>query len=161
MVLQTLQTIEGSVLRLRFVGRFDEDAALMPIEFGKVSRVEIDLTEVKSINSCGVRSWIEWTSKFPKSIPISIFSAPKVFVDQLNRVAGFCPDQTKFESFYVPYYCELCSSSENTLFVAGNHYIGFQIRGLRTPLTCKKCPDQILIPDFSGATYFAFLKRAA
>ena len=106
---------------IKFEGVIDEDVVFTPYDNFSKPNIIVDLEEVKSINSCGIREWIKWFRGLPNESLI-FKNCPKVIIDQVNMVEGFVPDQSVVESFYVPYYGEESGVEKNVLFIEGTHY---------------------------------------
>ena len=96
---------QGSQLILQLSGIIDEDVDFTHHSLQNVQQIEIELSNVKSINSCGIREWIKWLTS-AKEAKISFKQCPKVIVDQMNMVDGFLPINGIVESFFVPYYSD-------------------------------------------------------
>ncbi len=81
----------------------------------------INLDEVISINSIGIREWIKLMNKLESS-KIKLTKCPKTFIDQVNMVKGFLPSNATIESFYVPYFSDLTNQEKKILFVNGKQF---------------------------------------
>lgn len=148
---------EGSDVYLSLKGQIDEDASFAGNELEGAVKVFVDLDEVQSINSCGIREWIKWIRTAPESSQIVYKNCPKVIVDQINMVAGFLPDNGKVESFYVPYYCDETGNEKMILFNEGKEFSGTQVNA---PEDVKddETGDEMEM-DVIEAKYFKFLTK--
>ena len=83
--------------------------------------ISINLKDLISINSGGIREWVMLMLKM-KNSSIELFECPKVFIDQVNMVKDFVPSNVKIMSFYVPYYNEKSGVEKNVLFRLNHEY---------------------------------------
>lgn len=73
----------------------------------------VDLSGVRRINSVGVRDWVTWLSDLRKrDVRTVFFDCPPGIMDQVNLVRNFAAGCT-IETFYAPYYCDVCDKEEN------------------------------------------------
>lgn len=146
---------QGEKVKLFLSGVIDEDADFSQLKIGASKEVVLDLTSVKSINSCGIREWIKWVGTMD-SKPISYQNCPKVIVDQINMVDGFLPRNAKVDSFFVPYYNEESGAEKNVLFRNGTEFNG----GIVTPPTQVQDDDgNAMEMDIIESKYFKFLTK--
>lgn len=140
---------------VRVSGSVDEDVDFTPFSLAGPTKVEFFLSDVKSINSCGIREWIKWVST-SGSAQVKYHECPKIIVDQINMVQGFLPAGGQVVSFYVPYYNEESGSEKAVLFRDGQE---FDASGtLRAP-TVKDESGKEMEMDVVEAKYFKFLKK--
>lgn len=144
----------GSNLVLEIQGNIDEDATFSPPDIGAFANVAIDLEKVTAINSVGIREWIKWVKAFPPNVQLSVRKCPKIVVDQINMVAGFLPQGTKVESFFVPYYSDASGSEKMVLFEEGREYKGGEVFA---PAEVKDDSGELMEIDVIEAKYFKFL----
>lgn len=145
----------GSVWQVKVMGTIDED-----VDFGLYSlegapAVEMLLSEVKSINSCGIREWIKWIGTAGQ-VPVVYNECPKIIVDQINMVQGFLPAMGKVQSFFVPFYSEESGNEKNVLFSSGQEFD--ESGGIKVP-SIKDESGQDMEMDVVEAKYFKFLKK--
>lgn len=136
-------------------GTIDEDIDFTPYSLMGCGSIDIDLIQVKAINSCGIREWIKWIETAGKS-GLTFSNCPKVIVDQINMVDGFLPSNAKVQSFFVPYYHEESGSEKSVLFVDGTNYSDGV---LKAPASVKDDAGNEMEMDVIEAKYFKFLKR--
>ena len=146
----------ATALELGFEGPVDEDAVLPPLELNGVKTVSLDLGKVSTMNSCGIREWLNWIKPLATTVSLILKNCPKIIVDQMNMIHGFLPPGAKVESFEVPYYCEKCGESPTVLFREGEHFSGAKVEP-RPSTPCPKCQEPAEM-DVVGAKYFRFLK---
>lgn len=149
---------EAGVIVLSLSGHLDEFVELPEIEVSGKGTIKLDLEKVQSVNSMGIRSWLEWIKNFEGKAHFIFSKAPKCFVMQMNMVEGFLPKGSMVESFYVPFYCETCDNEVNLLVnVATDILWGDEISlKIDKKKVCKQdCDIEI---DVNEVKYFKFLK---
>lgn len=146
---------EGEKKILKLSGVIDEDADFSQLNISGAREVQLDLNEVKSINSCGIREWIKWMGQ-AAGAKISYLNCPKIIVDQINMVDGFLPNQGQVLSFYVPYYNEDTGSEKNVLFRYGQEYAEGQVK---PPASVTDESGQPMEMDVIESKYFKFIKK--
>ena len=121
----TVKTIDNNgITEFVFSGSIDETLMIhFDLFQGDQDVVTIHLDEVASINSTGIREWINLMNRL-KSTKIRLTKCPKIFVDQINMVKGFLPVNAVVDSFYVPYFSEQNSSEKKILFEINKQYSG-------------------------------------
>lgn len=142
-------------LTLKIAGTIDEDADFSQIATAGNTQIELDLEDLNSINSCGIREWIKWVGQTGAS-SIALVNCPKVIVDQINMVDGFLPVNGKVLSFFVPYFNEDVGSEKKVLFRYGNE---FGDEGVTPPKEVKDDDGNLMELDVIEAKYFKFLGR--
>jgi hypothetical protein len=164
MEFQSTQKLEGNVLHLSFMGTIDEDTNFPEVDLNGVSSVQLDLNGIKSINSVGIREWLDWIRPVAEKTDIVLENCPKSMVFQFNMVDGFLPPRSSVKSFFVPFFCESCDKEQNLLFnvgrevraEGGNVTIDFDAK------QASGCAEGScgLEMDVTEAKYFQFLKKA-
>lgn len=148
--------LEDNKVVLELKGGVDEDANFTAPDLGGQSNVVIDLSGVTAINSVGIREWIKWTKTIPSSVKLSVRKCPKIIVDQINMVAGFLPQGTTVESFFVPYYADSSGNEKMVLFENGKEFKGEEVF---LPSEVKDESGELMEMDVIEAKYFKFLKN--
>lgn len=165
---KTSEQLEGDKLRLTFAGSIDEDAKFPAVDADRLKSIDIDLHEVKAINSVGIREWLNWIKPLAEKVEITLMRCPKALVFQFNMVDGFLPAKTKVESFYVPFFCEKCDKEDNVLLQVGKEVaitpgtgkVDFRFKSQETVVCEKGTPaDCEMEMDVTESKYFQFLKR--
>ncbi len=154
---------DGESLLFVFEGSIDEDVTFPTSAPGKYKNIFIDLKGVKTINSVGIREWLNWLKPIAEVSQVILMKCPKALVFQLNMVEGFLPKNGLVKSFYVPYFCEKCDKEENVLFTVGTEIvlsaagpkINFNVKDAKL---CSEAACEMEM-DASEAKYFQFLKR--
>ncbi|MES2857314.1 MAG: hypothetical protein V4692_15700 [Bdellovibrionota bacterium] len=155
----------GDTLRLTLAGTIDEDVTFPKVEDGPQTKIVIDLKDIKTINSVGIREWLNWIKPLTEKFEIVLENCPKAMVFQFNMVEGFLPPKAKVTSFFVPFYCESCDREDNVLFTVGKEVSGSngQVKidfDLPKANLCGKGEPCEVEMDVTEAKYFQFLKRA-
>ncbi|MGE4131633.1 MAG: STAS domain-containing protein [Bdellovibrionales bacterium] len=149
-----------SRLLIRFIGHLIEGADLHPVRFSPRRPVEVDLSELESINSVGLREFANW-SKTIKNKDFTFSHCPRVFIDQVNMIHGLLPEQAKITSFYVPFVAMKSNREQMILYRSGLEYKlekgGVQ---LHHPEVKDETGDYYEL-DVIASKYFLFLQRFA
>lgn len=145
----------GDTFNVKMGGVIDEDVDFSQYPLAGAKTVTLQLNDVKSINSCGIREWIKWMGS-GNSAQIIYENCPKVIVDQINMVDGFLPPNAQVSSFYVPYYNDDSGSEKNVLFRLGQEYGAGQFN---PPETVKDESGQVMEMDVVETKYFKFIKK--
>jgi hypothetical protein len=157
--------LSGDTLRLNLSGTIDEDVTFPKIEDGPQKQIVLDLKDIKTINSVGIREWLNWIKPLSDKYEIVLENCPKAMVFQFNMVEGFLPPKAKVTSFFVPFYCESCDREDNVLFTVGKEVSGSNGAvkidfDLQKANLCGKGEPCEVEMDVTEAKYFQFLKRA-
>jgi hypothetical protein len=143
----------GAQIKMKFVGIIDEDVDFKDFSIAQVGELVVDLQDLKSINSCGIREWIKWLGENPSG-KIEFQNCPKVIVDQINMVEGFLPKNGTVKSFYVPYFNEDSGTEKNVLFRYGTE---FTEAGVNPPPEVKDDGGEAMEMDVIETKYFKFI----
>ena len=146
---------QGEKINLALGGVIDEDADFNQVSVKGAKEIVLELSTIKSINSCGIREWIKWIA-LAEQAKITYQNCPKVIVDQINMVDGFLPNNDKDDSFYVPYYNEDSGSEKNVLFRYGTE---FKEGAVTPPLQVKDEAGNAMEMDIIESKYFKFLTK--
>lgn len=88
--------------------------------------LRFDFQKVTTINSMGIRYWINWIHNNP-GVVFYYRNCPVCIVDQINNVSDFMPSGSSIESFYVPYYSEFTGEEKHELYIEGKDFKRGQI----------------------------------
>lgn len=143
-------------------GVIDERSKIFDLTIEEDTDVMMDLTKMICINSIGIKMWIEWVGKFPKSVVIHLSKCPFLIINQSVTVKGFISENSYLESFFVPYYCNSCGAEKYHLLNRGTDYeyrTLNQVAKATFPdrFKCVKCSSGHLEPDFIFDKTFLFL----
>lgn len=155
-------TSDQNGMHVNVVGSIGEATPLFTLPIGQATQLTLDLSQVTSINSIGVKHWIQWTVRIPKNCPVKLINTPFVIVNQASMVFGFSTPNMKIESFMVPYACDSCRNEQYYLQVRGKDYDYAQPgkpawNRIAPEYTCLKCGKGKLEPDFSPEKSLKFL----
>jgi hypothetical protein len=106
---------------VEFTGEIDENA-----DFGELRRrlkgpVVFHLAEVRRINSCGVREWVNFVRDLPGVTELTFTHCSPAIVTQLNMIYNF-RGAAKVRSFYAPYVCDACGHEDEKLLDVQNQF---------------------------------------
>ena len=141
---------------VKLIGSIDEDSQFSTVALTGHKKIFLDLDQIKSINSVGIREWIKWTKSADADAQFIFQKCPKVIVDQMNLVSGFLPDNGKVESFFVPYFNEDSGFEKMVLFNEGKEFNNGQVT---PPAGVKGDGGEELEMDVIEAKYFKFLQK--
>lgn len=155
------RTVED-VTFLKLKGIIDEDNPLASAVKKLEGRtVVIDLADVKRINSCGVRDWVNWLADLEASGKrVILVKCSPTIVNQLNLVNNFV-GHALVKSFFAPYYCARCDVEQLEL-VQVDDFVG-QTRPTPPRVVGRNCQQtqcEMAFDDIEEA-YFSFLPRSA
>ncbi|MBX3041576.1 MAG: hypothetical protein KF789_12790 [Bdellovibrionaceae bacterium] len=145
----------GDKLNLTLVGTIDEDIDFNQHSLSGVKEIDLHLSGVKSINSCGIREWIKWMGGSSAEV-LRWHDCPKPIVDQINMVDGFLPSTGKVLSFFVPYYNDDAGSEKSVLFRYGTEFTDSEVK---PPETVKDEDGNEMEMDVIESKYFKFIKK--
>ena len=157
---------------VEFHGEIDEHA-----DFGELRRrlrgaLVFDLGEVRRINSCGVREWVNFVRDLAPApgntsgVTDLVFThCSPAIVTQLNMIYNF-RGRAKVRSFLAPYVCKACDHEEDKLLEEQTHFAianvgsGGPGRVRRPPeFNCEKCGGRMEFDDLPER-YLSFLNDA-
>lgn len=140
-------------------GSIDETARLDHLAANTPGRLELDLGQVRHINSVGVREWIRLLLACEAGgIAVVVHRAPEVMVQQMNMIVE-AKGAAHVRSFFAPYQCESCDHDDSILLDCVVH--GGDLASRRAPaVACRRCGSPMAFDDFPD-TYFLFLDDTA
>jgi anti-anti-sigma regulatory factor len=143
-------------------GMINENTDFGLLELGDAKVIIMDLEQVTSLNSMGLRNWLNWIKTVKSRMQFNFRNCPRAVVDQMNILHGFLPMGAVIESFFVPYSCASCSHEENYLATRGKDYMegtvdvkaGTILPEKRPCPVCSASMEWDVLPE----QYFSFLK---
>lgn len=147
----------GTTVKVTMVGTIDEDVDFNKYPIDGAEQIVLELENIKSINSCGIREWIKWINTVPNA-KVEYHLCPKIIVDQINMVQGFLPTHGAVKSFYVPFYSDESGEEKNILFHYGKE---FDQSGMKLVPSIKGDDGKEMEMDVVETKYFKFLKKSA
>ena len=103
-----------------FRGSLNEYFDYKRIPVHAAAEVLFDLSEVRTLNSCGVREWVYFVRHFAGKTRLILDRVAVSFVDQANTVPQMLGSGT-VRSFFAPFYCPKCDQEVNELIVCETH----------------------------------------
>lgn len=143
--------------QVNYVGPIDAEAEvhlsqLYP-KLGK--QIVFNFKDVSSVNSCGVRSWINFMRELQKSQRTVAFEeCTAEIVMQMNMIPSF-KGNADIRSVYGSFGCEKCGHEADILFESGKNLPASSDQGL-APVACPKCKSEMQLEEMEEE-YFAFL----
>jgi predicted RNA-binding Zn-ribbon protein involved in translation (DUF1610 family) len=140
---------------VEFTGEIDENA-----DFGELRRrlkgpVVFHLAEVRRINSCGVREWVNFVRDLPGVTELTFTHCSPAIVTQLNMIYNF-RGAAKVRSFYAPYVCDACGHEDEKLLDVQNQ---FPNGPTKVPeYACEQCGAAMEFDDLPER-YLSFLNE--
>lgn len=115
------------------------------------------LAEVRRINSCGVREWVNFVRDLPNVTELTFTHCSPAIVTQLNMIFNF-RGAAKVRSFFAPYICESCGTEDEKLLDVQSQFSSGQYN--RVPdFSCEKC-GQVMEFDDLPERYLSFLSES-
>lgn len=142
---------------VNYAGPIDADAEvhltqLLP-KLGK--QIVFNFKNVTAVNSCGVRSWINFMRELQKDQRSIVFDeCTGEIVMQINMIPSF-KGNANIRSVYGSFACEGCGHEEDILFEAGKNLPKSPDAGLAA-VKCKACGAEMELEEMEEE-FFAFL----
>ena len=138
---------------VNLMGSIDENTDLSQLLKLKNSPVVFHFKGITSVNSCGIRTWVNFIKEF-SSGNVTFTECPPLVVRQMNMVPSFLGKAT-VESVFVPYVCDQCENEQSILVSISEYKKGTP---LPETIPCEKCQSQEMELDGNVKQYFAFTK---
>lgn len=140
---------------VRYVGPINEEAE---VHLNKISstlskKVKINFKDVSMVNSCGVRSWVNFMREVEKEREVIYTECTSEIVMQINMIPSF-KGSAKIDSVYGTYTCESCDNSEDVLFTTGQN-LPTTADDEVDPPKCSKCGEEMEMEELEEE-FFAF-----
>jgi anti-anti-sigma regulatory factor len=146
---------DGKIVSL--VGVINEDSEHsfknLSLELEEGKKIIFNFSQVKSINSLGVRAWVSFLRSLEEGRTILFTECTTDIIMQINMIPSFLGKAT-VASFYVNYICEICNKEEKKLFETAS-------LPLKTIPPAPKCEsdDCGMQTEELEDEYFVFLMR--
>jgi hypothetical protein len=137
---------------VEFVGEIDENADFVDLRRRLRGTVAFQLGEVRRINSCGVREWVNFVRDLPHVTDLAFSHCSPAIVTQLNMIYNF-RGRAKIRSFYAPYVCDACGREEEQLIDVPTQATG---RPTLPSFVCPACDAPMEFDDLPER-YLSFL----
>jgi ABC-type transporter Mla MlaB component len=105
--------------KLKISGSLDEEAQFPALDFSANETVQLDLKDVKSVNSVGIRTWLSWITPISQNVKFVFENVPHALVLQINMIEGFLPKTAEVASFFAPVYSEDKDEEDQILLLVG------------------------------------------
>jgi hypothetical protein len=145
----------GSKIIVKLSGRLDERAILKPIETASGTVLEIDLGELGSLNSNGIRLWILWAHGLEEAVEVSLVHCPSNFLSMAGLLKNALPNRFNIRSISVPYFCEKCEQAFNTPLELKKSQ---RPESIPEHALCPKCGIEANL-DMEPDIFFRFLEK--
>ncbi len=143
--------------QVNYVGPIDAEAEVHLSQlYPKLGgQIVFNFKNVSSVNSCGVRSWINFMRDLQKTQRTVVFEeCTGEIVMQINMIPSF-KGTANIRSVYGSFVCDKCGHEEDVLFEAGKNLPATPDQGL-TPVRCPQCKAEMQLEEMEEE-YFAFL----
>lgn len=146
-------TDSGNNTQVTLFGIIDEDTDFSALLKLKNSPVVFNFKNITSINSCGIRTWVNFIKEFSTAV-VEFTECPPLVVRQMNMVPSFL-GKAIVNSVFVPYICDSCDHEQSKLVSVADFK-----KGVPVPETiqCEKCNSDEMEIDGNVKQYFAFAK---
>jgi len=135
----------------RLEGVIDEDTELGALT-SSPGPVYLNLSGIKSINSLGIRGWVNfWKQHSEKEV--FYLECPPIIVRQMSMIPSFT-GKAHVLSVYVPYVCDNCESEKLVLVSLA----GDTVPEIQASVPCGKCDGGEMELDANPKQYFSFQK---
>ncbi len=145
---------QGSTKKLLLKGVIDEDSTFESI-LKLSSPLVLNFKDITSINSCGIRSWVNFLKDLGET-KVVYEECPPLIVRQLNMVPSFAGTAT-ISSVYVSYVCDNCEA-EKKILVDADKFRTKQSLQIAESFPCESCKEGEMELDSHPKQYFAFVK---
>jgi len=142
---------------VEFFGEIDENADFSDLRQRLKGAVVFQLGEIRRINSCGVREWVNFVRDLPDVTDLTFTNCSPAIVTQLNMIYNF-RGKGKIQSFYAPYVCENCNNEEEKLLDVDVQFPDGNVDSL-PDFRCEQC-DEVMEFDDLLERYLSFLSEA-
>jgi hypothetical protein len=124
--------------------------------------IKLNLGKVTSINSMGVRKFLAFTLAWsPRRF--EFHECTPEFIANVNvipQMLGSSADEKQIVTFYVPFSCEHCQTSQSALFKREEVVVDEDGEVVVPDRRCQKCNNPLDL-DVETNEYFMFLADAA
>lgn len=139
---------------VEFFGEIDENADFAELRRRLRGAIVFHLAEVRRINSCGVREWVNFVRDLPGVGELTFTHCSPAIVTQLNMIYNF-RGAARVRSFYAPYVCENCGHEDEKLLDVASQFPNGTV-GSVPEFKCEKCGMPMEFDDLPER-YLSFL----
>ena len=139
-----------------FDGDINEDAEVTLIDLKSQlgPNCVFNLKNVSSVNSCGVRAWINFIRDVDKDREITLEECTPEIVSQINMIPNF-KGASKIHSVYSSYICESCDTQKLVLFEEGKNLPKTSEESVE-PVSCPNCSEEMEMEEIESE-FFGWL----
>ncbi|MEZ4742253.1 MAG: hypothetical protein R3B45_07385 [Bdellovibrionota bacterium] len=151
----TVEKVEGRD-KVNFVGDLNEDSEIQlnNLAGSLGSKLIFNLRGITSVNSCGVRAWINFMRTAEKGREVIFEECPPEIVSQINMIPSF-KGNAKVRSVYAGYACDHCNNEQWKLFEDGRNMPSDSDSEVEE-LKCPKC-GEVMEMDELEEEFFSWL----
>jgi anti-anti-sigma regulatory factor len=138
---------------VEFTGEIDEHAEFAALAGRLRGAVVFQLAEVRRINSCGVREWVNFVRDLRDVTDLTFTHCSPAIVTQLNMIFNF-RGAAKVRSFFAPYICDGCGFEEDKLLDVQAQFAAGPAEPPSFP--CEQCGGEMAFDELPER-YLSFL----
>jgi len=147
------QVMKGNMRTIMLRGSIDEDTSFAPL-LKVAGPVVFNFRGVTAINSCGVRSWVNFLKDISDR-QVIYEECPPLIVRQMNMVPSFV-GHAKVISVFGAYVCDNCDE-EKLVLIKDAQYAKGKV-SIEDAMPCQECNEGEMEFDGHPQQYFAFAK---
>ena len=138
-------------------GHINEDAETSLAEMldKLAEKCVLNLKNVESVNSLGVRAWINFIREVEKNRSIVFEECTPEIIGQINMIPNF-KGQAHIRSLYGSYVCESCGHEKLVLFKEGDNMPDSPEADI-DDVTCDKCSETMEMEELEEE-FFSWLE---
>ena len=142
-----------------FTGHVNEDAEVTLAKLREeISKSCVfNMKDIQSINSCGVRAWINFLREVERDRSITFEHCPPEIVSQINMIPSF-KGSAHIASVYAGYVCDNCDHQHLELFEHGNNLPKSVDEGLGD-VHCPNC-NSVMEMEELEEEFFSWIESA-
>jgi hypothetical protein len=122
-------------------------------ELNGVSKATFNFAKVTTINSLGVRAWVQFLRAAEEGRNISFEECTPDVIAQINMIPSFS-SKSKILSFYTNYICDSCNKTESILIQTAN----LKPKAMPEKAKCQTCQAEMETEELEDE-YFAFIMK--
>lgn len=141
---------------IEYIGPINEESEvhLAKIAANLGPKVRIKLDQVTMVNSCGVRSWVNFMRDIESGRTIEFHRCTSEIVMQINMIPSFKGNATIY-SVFGTYTCDNCGSHKNILFEKNKNLPDSESEDIPPP-ACDGCGEEMEMEEIEEE-FFAFV----
>lgn len=134
------QSKADGILNAKLSGEIVDGTKMPEPDLDGVHTIELDLEDLRYLNSSGTRLWLLWSGKLAAGQPkILLHKVRPVFIRTLTSIREFLPKGSKLMSVFLPYFCEHCNFNHERLMINGKDFTRSPNRPDLEAHPCPKC----------------------